>query len=74
MPRQNDAQWNNAIGRLEAGVSQFLVARDFNVAETSTPHFWSRYQLHDSTINHRASRPRMTSTALDRLTRLRNLR
>ena len=36
MPRLNEAQTNNAIGRLEAGETQTEVAMTFNVSKSTT--------------------------------------
>lgn len=54
----------NEIGRLEAGVSQFAVARNFNVAQGAILHLWTRFQHHGSTNDPiRADTSRATSAA-----------
>lgn len=44
MPRLNEAQRNNAIGRLEAGESQTAVARVFNVNQSTISHLRNRFR------------------------------
>lgn len=75
MPRLNEAQRNNAIGRLQCGVSFSAVARNFNVAPSTITRLWYRYQRQGSTRDlPRSGRPRVTTRAQDRYIRLRHLR
>ena len=74
MPRLNEAQCNNAIGRLEAGESQAAVAGIFNVTQSTISRLWARYQQHQSTLDlPRSGRPRVTTPAQDRYIRLGHL-
>lgn len=75
MPRLNEAQRNNAIGRLEAGESQTAVATTFNVSQSTISRLWDRYLQHRSTRDlPRSGRPRVTTAAQDRYIRVRHLR
>ncbi|CAM1319485.1 Uncharacterised protein r2_g2783 [Pycnogonum litorale] len=75
MPRLNNAQRNNAIGRLEAGMSRSEVARFFHVSPSTISRLWTRYQQQETTRDFpRSGRPRATTTAQDRYIRLRHLR
>jgi len=75
MPRLNEAQRNNAIGRLKAGESHTAVARIFNVTQSTISRLWDRYQVNGSTRDlARSGRPRVTTAAQDRYIRLRHLR
>lgn len=75
MPRLNEAQRNNAIGRLEAGKSQTAVARVFNVNQSTISHLRNRFRQHGSTRDlPRSGRPRVTTASQDRYIRLQHLR
>ncbi|CAM1310423.1 Uncharacterised protein r2_g2073 [Pycnogonum litorale] len=75
MPRLNNAQRNNAIGRLEAGMSRSEVTRFFHVSPSTISRLWTRYQQPETTRDlPRSGRPRSTTTAQDRYIRLRHLR
>lgn len=50
MPRLNEAQRNNAIGRLEAGESQTAVATTFNVSQSTISRLWDRFYSIDQTV------------------------
>ncbi|CAM1300431.1 Uncharacterised protein r2_g1038 [Pycnogonum litorale] len=66
---------NNAIGRLEAGMSRSEVARFFHVSPSTISRLWTRYQQQETTRDlPRSGRPRATTTAQDRYIRLRHLR
>ncbi|CAM1314377.1 Uncharacterised protein r2_g2496 [Pycnogonum litorale] len=74
MPRLNNAQRNNAIGRLEAGMSRSEVARFFHVSPSTISRLWTRYQQQETTRDlPRSGRPCATTTAQDRYIRLRHL-
>ena len=63
MPRLNEAQCSNAIGRIETGESQTAVATTaLNVSQSIISRFWDMY------------RPRVTTAFQDRYIRLRHLR
>jgi transposase len=65
MPRLNEAQHNNAIGRLEAGESQIAVARIFNVYQSTISRLWDRYQQNGSTCDlQRSGRPKVTTAGV----------
>lgn len=65
----------NIIGRLQAGQSQSVVARHFDVAPSTISRLWRRFQQTDSVADRpRSGRPRATTPAEDRLIRLRHLR
>jgi transposase len=73
MPRLNEAQCNNAIGRLEAGESKTAVARIFNMFQSTISRLWDRYQKNGLTRDlPKSGRPKVT-TAQDRYIRLRLL-
>ena len=75
MPRLNEDQRNNAIGRLQAGETQTHVSRVLNVSQSNISRLWDRYQQQGSTHDRRRSgRPRVTTPAQDRHIRLRHLR
>lgn len=75
MPRLNEAQRNNAIGRLEAGESQAAVATILNVSQSTISRLWDKYRQHGATRDlPRSGRPRVTTPAQDRYIRLRHLR
>ncbi|CAM1312008.1 Uncharacterised protein r2_g2235 [Pycnogonum litorale] len=75
MPRLNNAQRNNVIGRLEAGTSRSEVARFFHVSPSTISRLGTRYQQQETTRDlPRSGRPRATTTAQDRYIRLRHLR
>ena len=72
MPRLNEAQRNNAIGRLQAGEARSAVARAFNVSPSTITRLWDRYQQNGSTRDRpRTGRPRVTTTVQDRRLRQR---
>ncbi|XP_067664519.1 uncharacterized protein [Haliotis asinina] len=74
MPRLNEAQRNDAIGRLEAGETRSDVAMFFNVPPSTISRLWERYQQHGSTRDlPRSGRPRVTTAAQDRYIRLQHL-
>ena len=76
MPRLNEAQRNQAVGMIRAGVSQNEVSRRFGVHRNTISAFWRRYQQSGNTRDRRRSgRPRVTSLRQDtyiRVTHLRN--
>ena len=75
MPRLNEDQCNNAIGRLKAGETQTHVSRVLNVSQNNISRLWDRYQQQGSTHDRpRSGRPRVTTPAQDRHIRLRHLR
>ena len=75
MPRLNEDQRNNTIGRLQAGETKTHVSRVLNVSQSNISRLWDRYQqqgsIHDCL---RSERPRVTTPAQDRHIRLRHLR
>lgn len=75
MPRLNEDQRNNAIGRLQAGETQTHVSSVLNVSQSNISRLWDRYQQQGSTHDRpRSGRPRVTTPAQDRHIRLRHLR
>ena len=75
MPRLDASTRNIAIGRIQAGESQYAVARDYNVHRSMISRLWQRYQQNGTTDDHpRSGRPRVTTAAQDRYTRLLHLR
>ena len=75
MPRLNEDQRNNAIGRLQAGETQTHVSRVLNVFQSNISRLWDRYQQQGSTHDGpRSGRPRVTTPAQDRHIRLSHLR
>ena len=76
MPRLNEAQHNQAVGMIRAGVSQNEVSRRFGVHRNTISALWRRYQQSGNTRDRRRSgRPRVTSLRQDtyiRVTHLRN--
>lgn len=75
MPRLTDAERNNAIGRLEVGVTQQAVARHFGVSRQTIAALWTRYHNTQSVNDRpRSGRPRVTTAAQDRYIRVRHLR
>ena len=49
MPRLNENQGNNAIGRVQAGETQTHVSRVLNVSQSNISCLWDRYQQQGST-------------------------
>ena len=43
MPRLNNAQRNNAIGRLQAGETQTAVTATTNVSQSTISRLWERH-------------------------------
>ena len=75
MPRLDAATRNIAIGRIQAGESQNVVARDYNVHCSTISRLWQRYQQQGTTDDRpRSGRPRVTTAAQDRYIRLLHLR
>ena len=75
MPRLNEDQQNNAIGRLQAGETQTHVYRVLNVSQSNISRLWDRYQQQGSTHDRpRSGPPRVTTPAQNRHIRLRHLR
>jgi transposase len=75
MPRLNEGQRNNAIGRLQTGETQTHISRVLNVSQSNISRLWDRYQQQGSTHDRpQSGRPRVTTPAQDRHIRLRNLR
>ena len=75
MPRLDAATRNIAIGRIQAGESQNVVARDYNVHRSTISRLWQRYQQQGTTDDRpRSGRPRVTTAAQDRYIRLLHLR
>ena len=76
MPRLNEAQRNQAVDMIRAGVSQNEVNRRFGVHRNTISALWRRYQQSGNTRDRRRSgRPRVTSLRQDtyiRVTHLRN--
>lgn len=50
MQRLNEAQRNSAIGRLEAGKFQTVIARVFNVNLSTISNLWNRFRQHGLTV------------------------
>jgi transposase len=74
MPRLNEDQQNNAIGRLQAGETQTHVYRVLNVSQSNISRLWDRYQQQGSTHDRpRSGPPRVTTPAQNRHIRLRHL-
>ena len=74
MPRLDAATRNIAIGRIQAGESQYAVARDYNVNRSTISCLWQRYQQNGITDDHpRSGQPRVTTAAQDRYIRLLHL-
>ena len=62
MPRLNEAQRNQAVGMIRAGVSQNEVSRRFGVHRNKISALWRRYQQSGNTRDCcRSGRPRVTS-------------
>lgn len=62
MPRLDIVSRNIAIGRLEAGESQYVVAQHYNVHRSTISRLWQRYlQTGTSNDRPRTSRPRITT-------------
>ena len=74
MPRLTDAERNNAIGRLEAGVTQQTMARHVGVSRQTISALWTRYN-NTRRVNGkpRSGRRRSTVVAEDRYIRVRHL-
>ena len=74
MPPLNEAQRNNAIGRLEVGETQTEVANTFHVSQSTISRLWDRYRQHRSTRDlPRSGRRRVTTAAQDLYIRVRHL-
>ena len=66
MPRLNQAQRNQAVGMIRAGVSQNEVSRWFGVHKNTISALWRRYQQSGNTRDcRRSGRPRVTSLRQD---------
>jgi transposase len=75
MPRLDENQRLRAIGILQAGLAQNVVARHFGSHRNTILSLWRRFRQYGSTRNHRRSgRPRVTSRRQDNHTRLVHLR
>ena len=75
MPRLNEAQRNQAVGMVRAGVSQNEVRRQFGVHRNTISALWRRYQQSGNTRDRRRSgRPRVTSLRQDIYIRVKHLR
>lgn len=75
MPRLDIVSRNIAIGRLEAGESQYVVAQHYNVHKSTISRLWQRYlQTGTSNDRPRTGRPRITTAQQDRYIRILHLR
>ena len=75
MPRLNEDQQNNAIGRFQAGETRTHVSRVVNAFQSNISRLWDRYQQPRSTHDRpRPGPPRVTTPPQDRHVRLRHLR
>jgi len=75
MPRLNQTQRENALGRFQAGQSQSEAARRMNVSQSTISRLWARFQNTGSTTDaRRTGRPRITTPAMDRYIRQSHLR
>ena len=75
MPRLNEAQRNQAVDMIRAGVSQNEVSRRFGVHRNTISALWRRYQQSGNTGDRRRSgRPRVTSLRQDTCIRVMHLR
>ena len=50
MPRLNEAQCNQAVGMIRAGVSQNEVSRWFGMHRNTISALWRRYQVTPGTV------------------------
>ena len=67
MPRLDHAIRNNVTGRLQDGLSQSEVARQFNVEQSTITRLWKRLnQTGLAQDRHRNGRPRITTPSKDR--------
>ena len=75
MPRLDENQCLRAIGMLQAGLAQNVVARYFGCHRNTILSLWRRFKQSGNTRNHRRSgRPRVTSRRQDNHIRLVHLR
>ena len=75
MPRLDENQRLRAIGMLQAGLAQNVVARHFGCHRNTILSLWRRFRQSGNTRNHRRSgRPRVTSRRQDNHIRLVHLR
>ena len=75
MPRLDENQRLRAIGMLQAGLAQNVVARHFDCHRNTILSLWRRLRQSGNTRNHRRSgRPRVTSRRQDNHIRLVHLR
>jgi transposase len=71
MQRLDTATRNIAIGRLQAGESQYEVARTLSVNQSTICRLWNRFQQTGSTNDHqRSGRPRIATPGQDRYIRV----
>ena len=74
MPRLNEAQRNQTVGMIRAGVSQNEISRRFGVHRNMISALWRRYQQSGNTRDRRRSgRPRVTSLRQDTYIRVTHL-
>jgi hypothetical protein len=75
MPRLDKNQCLRAIGMLQAGLAQNVVARHFGCHRNTILSLWRRFRQYGNTRNHRRpGSPRVTSRRQDNHTRLVHLR
>ena len=75
MPRLNEAQRNQAVGMIQAGVSQNEVSRQFGVHRNMISALWRCYQQSGNTRDcGRSRRLRVTSLRQDTYIRVKHLR
>ena len=75
MPRLDENQRLRAIGMLQAGLAQNVVAKHFGCHRNTILSLWRRFRQSGNTRNHRRSgRPRVTSRRQDNHIRLVHLR
>ena len=75
MPRLNEAQRNQAVGMIRAGVSQNEVSRWFGMHRNTISALWRRYQQSGNTRDHcRSERPGVISLRQDTYIRVMHLR
>lgn len=75
MPRLSEDERNQAIGMIQAGVAQNVVARRFGVHRNTIHALWRRFQQSGNTRDGpRSGRPRVTSLRQDNYIRVVHLR
>lgn len=70
MPRLSKAQLNRAIGMIQSGISQTVVAEHFNVTQSMIARAWTRFQNNNSpSYTHGGGRQKVTTPRTDRAIR-----